>query len=75
MPYCKCTHRGDEHEWRVQRFRGYCLRRRECGCTKYRPDVETPMPANSFVGRVIRRRTGYQRPGRRTAEGEDAASP
>jgi len=40
-----------DHEWRVQRRRGYC--NQLCGCSKFRPDTNQPRPINKLLGRQL----------------------
>ena len=56
MPVCRCTRSGQQHEWHVQRRRGWCLLRKMCGRTKYRPSTNTPKPTSAVIGRMIYKR-------------------
>lgn len=61
-PLCKCGHQMSEHEWIIERMKGQCKFRSECGhgeqpgCTKYRPMTEQPAPLNKTIGRMLYKR-------------------
>jgi hypothetical protein len=53
MPICKsCEHRGEDHNWKVQRVRGHCMSP-QCICSRYVPLTDRPRPVNRLMGRLL----------------------